>query len=85
MAKVRAGIPRGMRYEAEVLVGDNLWVPMDRDNLDSIFWVGKKPWSLEEDRTDRRKIRSRAGQGKQRCPLWAGLEPYSPPSQDWSR
>lgn len=61
MVKVRVGIFRGMRYEVEVFVGDNLWVFMDRDNLDSIFWVGKKFWSLEEDRIDRRKIRSRAG------------------------
>lgn len=61
MVKVRVGIFRGMRYEVEVFVGDNLWVFMDRDNLDSIFWVGKKFWSLEEDRIDRRKIRSRVG------------------------
>lgn len=51
---------------------------MGKNHQGNIFWVGKMPWSLEENKST--EVGVGVGQGKQGCSLWAGLVSYRTPT-----
>lgn len=42
VAEVRGGVPEGVGQETGALVEDNLWVPVSKNNQDSLLLGGEK-------------------------------------------